>query len=439
MELEQLCWQQATRKYNRRMEAWIEVQGEASETQNGEVALASSDTPAAACSQNLLMPMDDAAALADARRLAEEEEDFAAFGHEVQQVIRAQQHQIVQLERQAQQLANEAAAEQRYSHALIESTPSAKLTRLQQDHAKLSAAIELEGRRAVELRGRLETATTAKDKMRDTVSRLEQERRHQALGQTAPMAARTRRTLTKVDDAILSQQKLREEIDHLRKEKLLFLDKLRDMEVPFRSLRSAAAASATATSPNSLTICLTSDRTIPMSRMPPMSPLPPRPMPSHALWRLLLEWMSATRLSRAQLQFENQQAANTEFEHVIRARASRREQALLHARHMEDSAERVSRERSNKRLAMQSQLVAVEIQAKQVRVHPSPRVTIGTRPSPLLVIPSPHPPSAWQFAASLAGTIQAAGEGDERNERSDRQRRLTAQEPTRPCIVATRH
>ena len=131
---------------------------------------------------------------ADERRLKRAQDDAAAFTAEVRAVINAQRQQIAVLEKQAQQLANEAASEQRFASALVANDKAQTLTRLQHEHSQLGMDLDMEGRRALDLAGRLEAANAGKDDLRVAVSSLEHRR-------------------------------------HLRREKLVFLSKLRDIEV----------------------------------------------------------------------------------------------------------------------------------------------------------------------------------------------------------------
>lgn len=162
------------------------------------------------------------------------EADAEAFRAEVAQVIRAQQQQIAVLERQAQQLANEAAAEQRYNSALTANQGSTKMARLQAEHSKLSAVLDQEGRRALDLTRTLEMADHAFSHLRDDVKRLEAKRLATKKRATGPLAAKTQRTLSAADDATAAAVVLREEVDHLRKERLVFLEKLSDLELQIR-------------------------------------------------------------------------------------------------------------------------------------------------------------------------------------------------------------
>lgn len=169
--------------------------------------------------------------LADAERLRQAESDAAAFRAEVSSVIESQQMQISVLERQAQQLANEAAAEQRYSSALLANDKSSMLARAQREHGALSLSLEQEGRRALNLASRLDAADTGMRELRDRVTRLDSARLELSKVRTGPMAAKTRRALSASDDATAAAGKLREEIDSLRKERLVFLTKMRDIEL----------------------------------------------------------------------------------------------------------------------------------------------------------------------------------------------------------------
>ena len=163
--------------------------------------------------------------------LRQAEADAATFRRDVGAVIRAQQQQIAVLERQAQQLANEAAAEQRYNSALTQNAGASKLTRMQQEHTKLSLALEQEGRHAMELARAFEVANSNFEAHRDDVTRLEAKRLQTKKIATGPLAARVMRTLSQSDDMVAAAVKLHEEVDHLRKERLVFLEKLRDLEL----------------------------------------------------------------------------------------------------------------------------------------------------------------------------------------------------------------
>lgn len=168
---------------------------------------------------------------ADAVRLREAEVDAATYRSEVRSVIRAQQQQIAVLEQQAQQLANEAAAEQRYSSMLVANDRSTRLSKLQQEHSALTASLESEGRKALDLAGQLQTVEAGHLELRNNVTRLDSARMEVSKVRTGPLAAKVRRTLSAADDATAAATSFRQEIDHLRKERLVFLDKMRDLEL----------------------------------------------------------------------------------------------------------------------------------------------------------------------------------------------------------------
>ena len=118
------------------------------------------------------MPPTHAKETAEEKRLKRAQDDAAAFTAEVKAVIRAQRHQIAVLERQAQQLANEAAAEQRFAGAVAFNDKGSKLARLQQEHAALGADLDREGRRALDLAARVEVADAGRADLRSAVSLL---------------------------------------------------------------------------------------------------------------------------------------------------------------------------------------------------------------------------------------------------------------------------
>jgi hypothetical protein len=167
----------------------------------------------------------------DQRRLKRAQADAAAFSAEVRAVITAQRHQIAVLEKQAQQLANEAAAEQRFSSAIVANEKSSKLARLQQEHSGLGSDLDLEGRRAIDLAARLEAVDAGRTDMRTSVAQLEQQRLASTKGKAGPMHLKLQRALSGVDECLAQAGRLREEVDHLRREKLVFLGKLRGIEV----------------------------------------------------------------------------------------------------------------------------------------------------------------------------------------------------------------
>ena len=107
---------------------------------------------------------------ADEKRLRRAQDDAAAFSAEVRQVIAAQRQQIAVLEKQAQQLANEAAAEQRYTAGIHANDKSTKLARLQAEHASLGASLDAEGRHALELASKVELAEMGKHELHTAVS-----------------------------------------------------------------------------------------------------------------------------------------------------------------------------------------------------------------------------------------------------------------------------
>ena len=167
---------------------------------------------------------------ADERRLRRAQDDAAAFSAEVRQVIVAQRQQIAVLEKQAQQLANEAEAEQRYTAGLHANDKSTKLARLQAEHASLGASLDSEGRRALELASKVEMAEMGKHELHTAVSTLEEKRRADKKGKVGSNKLRIDRVSSLVDETLAHAARLREEVDHLRRERLVFLAKLRDIE-----------------------------------------------------------------------------------------------------------------------------------------------------------------------------------------------------------------
>ena len=127
---------------------------------------------------------------ADERRLKRAQDDAAAFTAEVRAVINAQRQQIAVLEKQAQQLANEAASEQRFASALVANDKAQTLTRLQHEHSQLGMDLDMEGRRALDLAGRLEAANAGKDDLRVAVSSLEHRRHAESKGRRRTCASR---------------------------------------------------------------------------------------------------------------------------------------------------------------------------------------------------------------------------------------------------------
>ena len=164
--------------------------------------------------------------------------DAEAFNVEVRQVISAQRQQIAVLEKQAQQLANEAAAEQRYSAGLVEGDKASQLARLQQEHAQVSASLEAEGRRALALAERLEAAEARRLELHASAKALEQRERAKAQGKKGPMRLKVQRCLSAVDERDAEAAKLREEINHRRQARLSFLKKLRVIETELEEARA---------------------------------------------------------------------------------------------------------------------------------------------------------------------------------------------------------
>lgn len=164
--------------------------------------------------------------------------DAEAFNVEVRQVISAQRQQIAVLEKQAQQLANEAAAEQRYSAGLVEGDKASQLARLQQEHAQVSASLEAEGRRALALAERLEAAEARQLELHASAKALEQRERAKAKGKKGPMRLKVQRCLSAVDERDAEAAKLREEINHRRQARLSFLKKLRVIETELEEARA---------------------------------------------------------------------------------------------------------------------------------------------------------------------------------------------------------
>lgn len=180
-----------------------------------------------------------AAVAALTSRLQRLQVDHRALEAEVGATIRAQRDQIGVLNRQAAQLSQEAAAEQRLAGAAAANSKQAKMGRMQQEHAQLVDAIESEARRATHLSNKLKAAKEEHAALLQPAGQPAKRRPH-ALKES-PALVQLQRVQASVDDTKRASVALREEIDHLRKEQITFGERLRHVEAETEELRGRSA------------------------------------------------------------------------------------------------------------------------------------------------------------------------------------------------------
>ena len=152
------------------------------------------------------------------------EADRKLYADEVQNVVRKQKAQIEKLKRENTQLKSELQLQQRASTVGDGSVASVKVTRMQDSTDSITRAIELERRRSEELDNRTKAVREGiLAERRDMGGNNAPQEQNQAIGkQIRVLEHRLHRALVKFNEAIAANKDLREEIDNLRRERVVF-------------------------------------------------------------------------------------------------------------------------------------------------------------------------------------------------------------------------
>jgi chromosome segregation ATPase len=158
------------------------------------------------------------------RRYRMMEADRKLYADEVQNVVRKQKAQIEKLKRENAQLKGELTLQQRASSVGDGSVASVKMTRMQDATDQITRAIELERRRSEELDARTRVVREGiLGERRDMGGNNAPQEQNQAIGkQIKVLEHRLHRALVKFNEAIAANKDLREEIDNLRRERVVF-------------------------------------------------------------------------------------------------------------------------------------------------------------------------------------------------------------------------
>jgi len=152
------------------------------------------------------------------------EADRKLYADEVQNVVRKQKAQIDKLKRENAQLKSELQLQQRASTVGDGSVASVKVTRMQDTTDQITRAIEIERRRSEELDNRTKAVREGiLAERRDMGGNNAPQEQNQAIGkQIKVLEHRLHRALVKFNEAIAANKDLREEIDNLRRERVVF-------------------------------------------------------------------------------------------------------------------------------------------------------------------------------------------------------------------------
>jgi len=158
------------------------------------------------------------------RRYRMMEADRKLYADEVQNVVRKQKAQIEKLKRENAQLKSELQLQQRASTQGDGSVASVKVTRMQDTTDQITRAIEIERRRSEELDNRTKAVREGiLAERRDMGGNNAPQEQNQAIGkQIKVLEHRLHRALVKFNEAIAANKDLREEIDNLRRERVVF-------------------------------------------------------------------------------------------------------------------------------------------------------------------------------------------------------------------------
>merc|ERR1719453_859195 len=158
------------------------------------------------------------------RRYRMMEADRKLYADEVQNVVRKQKAQIEKLKRENAQLKGELTLQQRASSVGDGSMASVKVTKMQDATDQITRAIELEKRKSEELDSRTRVVREGiLAERRDMGGNNAPQEQNQAIGkQIKVLEHRLHRALVKFNEAIAANKDLREEIDNLRRERVVF-------------------------------------------------------------------------------------------------------------------------------------------------------------------------------------------------------------------------
>ena len=158
------------------------------------------------------------------RRYRMMESDRKAYADEVQNVVRKQKSQIDKLKRENGQLKQELQLQSRAGIGPDGSVGSTRVTRLQDQTDAITRSIETEKKRTEEIDMRTRTLREGiLQERRDMGGNNAPQEQNQAIGkQVKVLEHRLHRALIKFNEAIAANKDLREEIDNLRRERVVF-------------------------------------------------------------------------------------------------------------------------------------------------------------------------------------------------------------------------
>ena len=158
------------------------------------------------------------------RRYRMMESDRKAYADEVQNVVRKQKSQIDKLKRENGQLKQELQLQSRAGIGPDGSVGSTRVTRLQDATDAITRSIETEKKRTDEIDMRTRTLREGiLQERRDMGGNNAPQEQNQAIGkQVKVLEHRLHRALIKFNEAIAANKDLREEIDNLRRERVVF-------------------------------------------------------------------------------------------------------------------------------------------------------------------------------------------------------------------------
>lgn len=158
------------------------------------------------------------------RRYRMMESDRKAYADEVQNVVRKQKGQIEKLRRENATLKQELALQSRASVLGDGSVLSTKVTRLQDQTDQITRSIESEKKRSDDMDVRTRVVREGiLGERRDMGGNNAPQEQNQAIGkQIKVLEHRLHRALIKFNEAIAANKDLREEIDNLRRERVVF-------------------------------------------------------------------------------------------------------------------------------------------------------------------------------------------------------------------------
>ena len=152
------------------------------------------------------------------------EADRKLYADEVQNVVRKQKAQIEKLKRENGQLKGELQLQSRASQTGDGSAAAVKVTKLQDATDSITRTIELEKRKndEIDMRTRAVREGILAER-RDMGGNSAPQEQNQAIGkQIKVLEHRLHRALVKFNEAIAANKELREEIDNLRRERVVF-------------------------------------------------------------------------------------------------------------------------------------------------------------------------------------------------------------------------